>query len=32
VQRCTCCEAENFFSYRREREHAGRMLSFIGQM
>jgi hypothetical protein len=27
---CTYCMAEKFFSFRREREHAGRMLSFIG--
>ncbi|HEX4137283.1 MAG TPA: peptidoglycan editing factor PgeF [Bryobacteraceae bacterium] len=27
---CTFCSAERFFSFRREREHAGRMLSFIG--
>lgn len=27
---CTFCEASRFFSFRREREQAGRMLSFIG--
>lgn len=27
---CTFCTADKFFSYRRERERAGRMLSFIG--
>jgi YfiH family protein len=27
---CTFCTAKRFFSFRREREHAGRMLSFIG--
>jgi YfiH family protein len=27
---CTFCMADRFFSFRREREHAGRMLSFIG--
>jgi polyphenol oxidase len=27
---CTFCRAEKFFSFRREREQAGRMLSFIG--
>jgi hypothetical protein len=27
---CTFCMGERFFSFRREREHAGRMLSFIG--
>jgi YfiH family protein len=28
--RCTFCEAEHWFSYRREKEAAGRMVSFIG--
>jgi polyphenol oxidase len=27
---CTFCTANRFFSFRREREQAGRMLSFIG--
>jgi polyphenol oxidase len=27
---CTFCMAKKFFSFRREREHAGRMVSFIG--
>jgi YfiH family protein len=27
---CTFCGADRFFSFRREREQAGRMLSFIG--
>jgi len=27
---CTFCMADRFFSFRREREQAGRMLSFIG--
>jgi YfiH family protein len=27
---CTFCEAEGYFSYRREKEAAGRMISFIG--
>ena len=27
---CTFCARERFFSYRREREEAGRMISFIG--
>jgi copper oxidase (laccase) domain-containing protein len=27
---CTFCAPDRFFSFRREREHAGRMLSFIG--
>jgi hypothetical protein len=27
---CTYCRAERFFSFRREREQAGRMLSFAG--
>ena len=27
---CTFCASERFFSFRRERERAGRMLSFIG--
>ncbi len=27
---CTYCEAEQYFSFRREREQAGRMLSYIG--
>jgi polyphenol oxidase len=26
---CTFCDAERFFSYRREKEQAGRMISFI---
>jgi YfiH family protein len=28
---CTFCRADRFFSYRRERERAGRMMSIIGQ-
>ncbi|HYA16912.1 MAG TPA: peptidoglycan editing factor PgeF [Bryobacteraceae bacterium] len=28
---CTFCAAQRFFSFRREREAAGRMVSFIGQ-
>jgi YfiH family protein len=27
---CTFCEAEEYFSFRREKDQAGRMLSFIG--
>ncbi len=27
---CTFCRSERFFSFRREREQAGRMLSYIG--
>jgi copper oxidase (laccase) domain-containing protein len=27
---CTVCRADQFFSYRREGEQAGRMLAFIG--
>jgi polyphenol oxidase len=27
---CTFCAAERFFSFRREKERAGRMLSFVG--
>jgi YfiH family protein len=27
---CTFCEAKDYFSFRREREQAGRMVSFIG--
>ncbi|HWE48992.1 MAG TPA: peptidoglycan editing factor PgeF [Bryobacteraceae bacterium] len=27
---CTFCAAQRFFSFRRERESAGRMISFIG--
>jgi purine-nucleoside/S-methyl-5'-thioadenosine phosphorylase / adenosine deaminase len=27
---CTFCEGERYFSFRREREAAGRMVSFIG--
>lgn len=27
---CTVCNPEDFFSYRKEREHAGRMLSVVG--
>ena len=26
---CTFCDAERFFSYRREKEKAGRMTSYI---
>ena len=26
---CTFCDAKRFFSYRREKEKAGRMTSFI---
>jgi len=26
---CTFCESQKFFSYRREREQAGRMISFV---
>jgi YfiH family protein len=29
VSPCTFCDAESFFSYRREAEQAGRMISFI---
>lgn len=29
VSPCTFCEADTFFSYRREGERAGRMISFI---
>jgi YfiH family protein len=28
---CTFCRADRFFSYRREREQAGRMVSIIGR-
>jgi purine-nucleoside/S-methyl-5'-thioadenosine phosphorylase / adenosine deaminase len=27
---CTFCDAERFYSYRREKEEAGRMISYIG--
>jgi len=27
---CTCCAANDFFSYRRERKKTGRQISFIG--
>lgn len=27
---CTVCQVEDFHSYRRDREHAGRMISYIG--
>jgi YfiH family protein len=27
---CTCCEAGDFFSYRREKKETGRQISFIG--
>jgi polyphenol oxidase len=30
AQECTFCAAKRFFSFRREREQAGRMLSFLG--
>ena len=29
ISLCTFCEADTFFSYRREAEQAGRMISFI---
>lgn len=29
---CTFCDAERFWSYRREGERAGRMISFIGRI
>ena len=29
---CTFCQAERWFSFRREKEAAGRMLSFIGRL
>ncbi|HVN71946.1 MAG TPA: peptidoglycan editing factor PgeF [Desulfomonilia bacterium] len=30
VQRCTCCNKDSFFSYRRDGQHAGRNISLIG--
>jgi len=30
VELCTMCRADDFYSYRRDREQAGRMLSFAG--
>lgn len=30
AQQCTYCDAQQFFSYRREGENAGRMLGFVG--
>jgi len=27
---CTFCSVDRFYSFRRERERAGRMLSFVG--
>jgi YfiH family protein len=32
VSPCTFCEAERFWSYRREGQRAGRMISFIGRV
>jgi len=29
---CTFCAPERFFSFRRERDEAGRMVSFIGRV
>lgn len=29
IQRCTCCEAEHFFSYRRDGDAAGRQLAVV---
>jgi polyphenol oxidase len=29
---CTFCQAERFFSFRREKERAGRMVSFVGRV
>jgi YfiH family protein len=30
VGSCTYCDAENFYSFRRDKEQAGRMISYIG--
>ncbi len=30
VAKCTCCDSANFFSYRRDGEKAGRLMSVIG--
>jgi len=32
IRLCTYCQADQFFSYRREGERAGRMISFIGRV
>jgi copper oxidase (laccase) domain-containing protein len=32
ISPCTFCEADQFWSYRREGERAGRMISFIGRV
>jgi polyphenol oxidase len=29
---CTFCESAKYYSFRREKEHAGRMMSFVGQI
>jgi purine-nucleoside/S-methyl-5'-thioadenosine phosphorylase / adenosine deaminase len=31
ARECTFCDSAKYYSYRREKEHAGRMLSFVGQ-
>jgi YfiH family protein len=31
ARECTYCEAERYYSFRREKEQAGRMMSFVGQ-
>ncbi|MBP1601237.1 MAG: Multi-copper polyphenol oxidoreductase laccase, partial [Acidobacteria bacterium] len=28
---CTCCNSEEFFSYRREGDRSGRMMGLIGR-
>ncbi len=30
VGSCTCCEGKLFYSYRRDKENAGRMIGFLG--
>lgn len=31
ARECTFCELAKYYSFRREKKHAGRMLSFVGQ-
>ena len=32
IRDCTCCKNQIFYSYRKERENAGRMMAFIGMI
>lgn len=32
ARECTFCEARKYYSFRREKEQAGRMISFVGRL